>query len=77
MSEQEKPLIKAEALAVKLNEYFSTDFSVTTINNLRKKSAIPAHDTRVPGTKMPRWKYNFDEVKEALENLSNTSDDKR
>jgi hypothetical protein len=67
MSEQNN-LIKIEELVVKLNKLFSTDFSVVTIKNLRTAGVIPAIDTRTPGTKMPRWKYEYEKVKEALEN---------
>ena len=68
MSEQ-KSLIKIEELVVRLNEYFSSDFSVDTIKKLRANDDIPAIDVRTPGTKMPRWKYSFEDVTEALKNL--------
>lgn len=64
MSEQQ---IKATTLAVKLNEYFGTDFSVENIAKMRKKKTIPCVDVRTPGTQQPRWKYYFEEVKEAIE----------
>lgn len=70
MNEQKIPLIKIEELVVKLNQYFGSDFSADTIKKLRVKKDIPAVDTRTPGTKMPRWKYNFEKVKNAMENLS-------
>jgi len=70
MSEQNKKLIKVEELVVKLNNFFASDFSVSTIKNLRDEEKIPAEDTRTPGTKMPRWKYNFEDVRDALINLS-------
>lgn len=69
MNEQ-KPLIRVEELVVKLNEYFQTDFYTSTINRMKNEGVIPAVDTRRPGTKKPRWKYNFEDVKEAIENLS-------
>ncbi len=67
----DKNLIRAEELVVKLNEYFSTQFSVNTIKQLRQDGKIPAVDTRTPGTKVARWKYNFEEVKKSLEDLKN------
>ena len=69
MSEQ-KDLIKIEELVYKLNECFSSDFSVSIINSLRKKKIIPAVDTRTPGTSLPRWKYDFEKVKEAMKLIS-------
>jgi len=68
MSEEQAELIKAEALVVKLNEYFGSDFSVGTIKTLRENKTIKAIDVRTPGTKIARWKYNYEDVKTALEN---------
>lgn len=71
MNEDQVELIKAEALVVKLNEYFGSDFSVGTIKTLRNNKTISAVDVRTPGTKIARWKYNFEDVKKALENTQN------
>lgn len=71
MSEEQAELIKAEALVVKLNEHFGSDFSVGTIKTLRENKTINAVDVRTPGTKIARWKYNFEDVKKALENTPN------
>ena len=67
MSEHNE-LIRIEELVVKLNEYFGSEFTVVTITNLRKNKTINGVDVRTPGTKMARWKYNFEDVKKALEN---------
>ncbi|WP_321778829.1 hypothetical protein [Sulfurimonas sp.] len=66
MSNQNK-LIKIEELVVLLNEHFSSSFSTGTIVKLRNSRTIPAVDVRTPGTKIARWKYNFEDVKKALE----------
>jgi len=69
MSEQHAQLIKVEALVVKLNEHFGSDFTVGTIKTLRDNKTISAVDVRTPGTKIARWKYNFEDVIKALEKI--------
>ncbi len=64
-----KNLIRAEELVVKLNQYFQSEFSVNTIVQMRNKKIIPAVDVRTPGTKLPRWKYNLDDVIQKLKTL--------
>lgn len=68
MSEQKEHLT-VEKLVAKLSEYFNRDFTVSNIHTMRRNGTIPAVDDRTPGTKTPRWKYDYEEVLEALKKL--------
>ncbi|MCK9473983.1 hypothetical protein [Sulfurimonas sp.] len=72
MSNQ-KDFIPAEEVCTRLNKELEANvFTFGKFMRLVKKGLITFHDVRTPGTKMIRYAFKYEEVKESLEKLKKT-----